>query len=102
LTPTPKTAASRLEGKTLPGGWKVVQLLEQSIDATGGHFSTGYLVQNEDGRKGFLKALDYAEAFRGISKPISVALQELTESINFEKYVLARCRDRRLDPHRVR
>jgi len=97
LIPKPKTAAARLEGKTLPGGWKVGPLLEQAIDATGGHFSTGYLVQNEDGRRGFLKALDYADAFSGVSKPISVALQELTESINFEKYVLARCRDRRLD-----
>jgi serine/threonine protein kinase len=97
LTPTRRNAAARLQGKTLPGGWLVVELLEQSIDATGGHFSTGYLVQNQDGRKGFLKALDYSEAFYSTSKPISIALQELTESINFEKYVLARCRDRRLD-----
>ena len=50
----------------------------------------------DDGRKGFLKALDYAKAFSQ-HKPVSIALQELTESINFEKYVLARCRDRRLD-----
>ena len=44
-----------------------------------------------------MKALDYSEAFSSQSTPISVALQELTESINFEKYVLARCRDRGLD-----
>ncbi len=98
MTPTSfKSAAWRLEGKILDGGWTVLQRVEQDLDATGGHFSVGYLVVHDDGRKGFLKALDYAKAFSGQHKPVSIALQELTESINFEKYVLARCRDRRLD-----
>jgi len=88
------TAAWHLEGKILDGGWKVVQRIEQALDATGGHFSVGYIVENADGRKGFLKAVDYAKAFNSIVPPVSVALQRLTESINFEKYVLARCRDR--------
>jgi serine/threonine protein kinase len=98
LTPIPSiSAAWRLEGKTLDGGWRVVKQVQQDLDATGGHFSVGYLVEHDDGRKGFLKALDYAKAFSGKGKPVSIALQELTESINFEKYVLSRCRDRRLD-----
>jgi eukaryotic-like serine/threonine-protein kinase len=92
-----QSAACRLEGKTLDGGWKVLQRVQQDPDATGGHFSVGYLVEHNDGRKGYLKALDYAKAFSGQSKPVSIALEELTASINFEKYVLARCRDRRLD-----
>jgi serine/threonine protein kinase len=91
------TASQRLEGKTLTGGWHVVKRVEQPVDATGGCFSVGYFVENEDGRRGFLKALDYAAAFRATEVPVSVALQQQTESINFEKYVLARCRDRRLD-----
>jgi len=90
-------AAMLLEGMTLDGGWKVRKRLEKPLDATGGYFSCGYSVECEDGRKGFLKALDYSRAFFQTDKPISVALQELTESLNFEKYVLARCRDRRLD-----
>ncbi len=97
MTPANKTAASRLEGQALPDGWRVLKFIHHSIDATGGQFSIGYLVENIDGRKGFLKALDYASAFTGLSKPISQALQELTEAINFEKYVLARCRERKLD-----
>jgi serine/threonine protein kinase len=91
------TAAFRLEGKVLDGGWRIVKLIERAADGTGGHFCVGYLVDNHDGRKGFLKALDYSKAFRSTTKPVSVALQELTESLKFEKYVLARCQDRRLD-----
>lgn len=91
------SAAYKLEGKLLEGGWKVVARVEPPQGATGGHFSVGYLAENADGRKGFLKALDYSKAFGSQDKPISVALQELTEAINFEKYVLARCRDRKLD-----
>ncbi len=97
LTPTENRAAARLEGKTLPGGWVVVGKIAQPLGATGGCFSFGYLVETSDGRKGFLKALDYSAAFSSQDPPISVALQQLTESINFEKYVLARCRDRGLD-----
>jgi serine/threonine protein kinase len=90
-------AAARLEGKVLPGEWTVVKRLEEPLDATGGFFSVGYIVQSADGRKGFLKALDYSEAFEPDSIPVSVRLQQLAESINFEQYVLARCRDRGLD-----
>jgi len=91
------SAAYKLQGKTLPGGWQVLGIVNRPQGGTGGHFSVGYLVENGDGRKGFLKALDYSAAFQSKLRPISVELQELTESINFEKYVLARCRDRRLD-----
>lgn len=91
------SAAYKLEGKVLDGGWRVVARVQPSQGATGGHFSVGYLVENVDGRKGFLKALDYSKAFSSTDRPISIALQELTEAINFEKYVLARCRDRKLD-----
>jgi hypothetical protein len=79
------------------GGWRIVRRYEPPQGATGGHFSVGYLVEGLDGRKGFLKALDYSTAFLSTTLPISVALQQLAQSINFEKYVLSRCRDRKLD-----
>ena len=91
------SAAYRLAGRELPNGWRVLQRIEQPLGATGGHFSVGYFAQGPDGRKAFLKALDYSAAFNSKTTPISIALQQLTASINFEKYVLARCRDRRLD-----
>lgn len=91
------TAKDKLAGIALPGGWNVIRRIPRGASSTGGYFSTGYVVENVDGRKGFLKALDYSEAFNSKNPPVSVALQELTATINFEKYVLARCRDRRLD-----
>jgi eukaryotic-like serine/threonine-protein kinase len=97
MTPVPR-AAERLLGMTLAGGWKVVNRIVKQLDATGGFFSVGYIVEAADGKRGFLKALDYSQAFQPTTGvPVSIALQELTESINFEKYVLARCRDRGLD-----
>lgn len=83
---------------TLVDGWKVVSRINKPLDATGGFFSVGYIVERTDGQRGFLKALDYSQAFQPSSGiPVSVALQQLTEALNFEKYVLARCRDRGLD-----
>lgn len=91
------SAAHKLEGQQLDGGWKVLKLISRPAGATGGNFSVGYLVEAADGRRGFLKAMDYSDAFVPSGTPVSVKLQRLTESINFEKYVLARCRDRKLD-----
>lgn len=96
MVPTSK-ASEQLEGLTLADGWRVVKKIDRPLDATGGCFSVGYFVENPNGKRGFLKALDYSSAFSSVHKPVSVALQELTEAINFEKYVLARCRDRGLD-----
>src|SRR5215813_5697792 len=98
MTPVTPRAAERMLGQHLAGGWTVVSRIVKPLDATGGHFSVGYVVETAQGRRGFLKALDYSEAFQPqMGVPVSVALQELTESINFEKYVLARCRERGLD-----
>jgi eukaryotic-like serine/threonine-protein kinase len=55
-----RNAAERLEGKSLPGGWKVLSKLHRHPGDTGGNFSVNYLVENDDGREGFCKVLNYS------------------------------------------
>jgi len=88
--------ADRLTGKDLKGGWRVLERVEKrkGID-TGGRFSSGYIVENESGQKGFLKALDLSH-FLSLPNP-TVMLQEATTAYNFELDLCKRCRDRRLD-----
>ncbi len=87
--PTVFDPAHRLLGRELDGGWKVVELLERAPDATGGNFSVAYWVEHADGRRAFLKALDYSQAFR--HKDIALILQRMTESYNFERRMLEQC-----------
>src|SRR5207253_9130865 len=59
LMSTTQTPAESLLGKTLNGGWRVIEAFPLSPNATGGVFSVGYIVEAPDGTRGFLKALDY-------------------------------------------
>jgi serine/threonine protein kinase len=86
--------ASKLRGVALPGGWTADQELS-SLSNTGGSFSYGYQVTHTDGRKAFLKALDYSRALRADDPP--AALQALTAAYLFERNVLQTCRSRRMD-----
>lgn len=81
--------ARMLEGKDLEGGWTVVRRLDKKPNATGGHFSTGYEVVNKDGRRGFLKALDYQAAFQ--ASDTARALNALTMGYNFERDLCLKC-----------
>ena len=75
--------------------WRVVEKLQLSPNATGGNFSVGYIIVDSSGKQAFLKALDYSEALK---EPNSVqALQSLTYAFDYEKQLLAKCRDNRLD-----
>jgi serine/threonine protein kinase len=88
--------AGRLLGEELPGGWVVVREAPHK-PATGGCFSVGYIVENRDGRVGFLKAMDYSRAFKsGPLKTLSVRLESVTQAINHERKLLERCGDRKL------
>jgi serine/threonine protein kinase len=89
------TPAERLLGRTLDGGWKVVELVPLSPKGTGGIFSVGYIVETHEGRKGFLKAMDFTRAIEK-SDPV-LAMNEVTEAFVFERTVLERCKKRRLD-----
>ncbi len=88
-------SATRLVGLTLDNGWKVLQLIPKAASATGGNFSFSYIVENPSGRKAFLKALDFSRAM--MDPDPARMLQALTESYNFERDVLQRCRLRHLD-----
>jgi serine/threonine protein kinase len=88
-------SAERLTGMKLDGGWTVISSVPKDNELTGGNFSICYLVEGPDGRQAFLKALDYSRAFN--SKDPARILQWLTEGFNFERDVLTKCKDERLD-----
>lgn len=87
--------AKQMTGRTLDGGWKVVKEFDRLVQATGGLFSIGYLVEHESGKKAFLKALDYSGALS--STDPARALQAMTEAYNFERDLLYQCKGYRLD-----
>jgi eukaryotic-like serine/threonine-protein kinase len=84
----------QLEGERLSGGWIVGKMLQKK-SSTGSNFSVGYLVVNDDGRHGYLKAMDYLEAFR--APDTAAALKAFAEMYLFEKQICEACRDYHLD-----
>ncbi len=89
------TPAEMLLGIELDNGWTVVENVNKKAGATGGRFSVGYKVRHKDGREGFLKAIDFSDA---LSSPDPArALQETTETFNFERDLLDKCRKKNFD-----
>ena len=88
------TPAQELVGRELPNGWKVKKLIERPMDATGGHFSTSYVVRSKDGETAFLKAMDFRKALE--SGDPARTLQIMTAAYNFERDILEKCRARGL------
>ena len=88
------TPAQQLVGKELPNVWKVEKLIERPETATGGHFSTSYIVRSDNGEKAFLKAMDYTKALK--SSDPARALQIMTAAYNFERDILEKCKSKRL------
>ncbi|MHB8656222.1 MAG: protein kinase domain-containing protein [Terriglobia bacterium] len=89
------TPAQELLGSGLDGGWKVISKVARTSNSTGGCFSISYVVENRDGRRAFLKALDYSKALN--SPDPAQALNAMTQAYLFERDLLSRCRDRRMD-----
>jgi len=90
-----ETPAEKLAGLKLDGNWGVKEKIPQSMSATGGCFSHGYLVEDASGRRAFLKALDFSKAFTG--KDPTRLLEAMTTAYNFEVDLLKHCRDKRLE-----
>ena len=86
--------SEQLEGMTLENDWLVVRRVVKRPTATGGHFSTGYIVKHADGREGFLKAIDYSEALRATNTP--EILNAMTSAYLFEKSICDHCNNHHL------
>ena len=89
-----QTPAQQLVGKELPNGWKVEELINRPETATGGHFSTSYIVRSGNGKRAFLKAMDYRKALE--SPDPAKELQAITAAYNFERALLEKCKSNRL------
>jgi eukaryotic-like serine/threonine-protein kinase len=87
--------AEMLLGHTLSTGWKVVERREKKPEGTGGNFSEGYIVESPEGKRAFLKALDFSRAMMMPDWPRW--LQAMLQAYNFERDILARCRGERMD-----
>jgi len=81
--------AEQLKGLTLQNGWTVVDRAQRKPSATGGHFSHGYIAEHSDGRRGFLKAMDYTKAFE--SADTAEMMQAMTAAYVFEKTLCSKC-----------
>lgn len=90
------TPAELLTGITLDGGWSVTGRTPISSVTTGGFFSVGYVAEQADGSRGFVKALDFHKAISGTGDPID-AVNKVTEAFAFERDLLERCRNARMD-----
>ena len=64
-------------------------MVDRPTSATGGHFSTSYIVRSSHGETAFLKAMDYRGAL-GSPDPAK-ALQLMTAAFNFERALLEKC-----------
>lgn len=81
--------ATQLKGLKLEGGWTVQDFAVRKPNATGGHFSQGYIVVDNQGRRGFLKAMDYTKA---LQSPLTAeTLLAMTQAYVFEKVLCEKC-----------
>ncbi|MFI8526294.1 protein kinase [Promicromonospora sukumoe] len=86
--------ASEIIGLKLHDGWTIDEQYKLPDGDSGGTFSLLYKGHNEDGRAGFIKVLNYHDAFT--SKNSSKVIQRLTERYNFESEIVKRCSTGRL------
>ena len=86
--------AENLVGLELDGGWHVDELKERTKEGTGGYSSISYLASNKEGKKAFLKALDFY-AVLNEENPTS-RLYILLSAYETERNLLHQCKDKRL------
>ena len=96
LTKSKQSPAELLLTKpNLAHGWRVTRKISKTAANTGGKFSVGYVVVNENGREGFLKALDLSEALG--APDVVKALSILGEAYLHERNLLELCRSKNLN-----
>lgn len=86
-------AAAKLAGLKLPDGWVVTKMLPKT-SSSGGTFSFFYEARNGD-RVGFLKAIDFTEAFEPGVNTVT-RLKNLTAAFELERDILLLCAEKRL------
>ena len=94
----PGKLASRLEGKTIDK-WLVMEKRIKTADDSSGAFSSCYKVKNiENGRLGFLKALNYQYAFSAIGRGMTSAdfMHRMTSNYVYERDLLNFCENERM------
>ena len=89
------TPAQQLVGRKLQNGWMVEKLIDRPENATGGYFSISYIVRSANGKRAFLKAMDYIKVLRESSDPAR-DLQAMTTAFNFERTILEKCKSNNL------
>ena len=89
--------AENLLGRVINDKWKVIKKIEKKLDDTGGMFSVGYEVINENGNMGFLKAFNFKKVFRHKDKgDMMQVLSAFSEAYNYEKEILEKCSQNKL------
>lgn len=86
--------AACLRGLKAGDAWNIIEHIDRDPNASGGFFSESYIVESGDGRRAFLKALDFSRALQADDSV--QALKILADAYVFERDVLAKCRDRRM------
>lgn len=95
LPPIQEVPAAHLEGRDLGNGWSVGARTTRDPGASGGQFSVSYAATHRDGRRAFLKALNFQAAATGPGSVVD-RLNQFTSAYIFERDLLADCRDRRM------
>lgn len=86
--------ASRLEGKKI-GKWSVLSKRKKDASDSSGFFSSCYTVEDEQGKKAFLKAYNYQYAFGRHAGSVDV-LKLMTENFVYERDLLKFCSENRM------
>ena len=95
LPPIEEVPAAHLAGRNLGNGWVVGRRVTRDPGASGGAFSVSYTATHEDGREGFLKALNFAAASVGPGT-LADRINHFTAAYIFERDLLRECRNRRM------
>lgn len=99
LTPPPpdgdSSIAHQLAGRDLADGWRILERIDRGQDDTGGYRSVGYHVEHIDGRRGFLKALDFTDA-SSLTGDVTRRVGDALAHFRFEVDLLNQCLARRM------
>lgn len=94
-TTTALRPADSLVGVSLGNDWNIVSKIKPAPQGTGGNFSVGYHVKNnQTGVEGYLKALDFSGIFQKQDWPRELEIS--LKIYNLERDILEKCKDKKL------